>query len=138
MFEHTLRVRFQDCDPAGIAFFGKLFEYCHEAFEDFLRSRGAPLDELLRSGLAAPIVHVDADFKKPLRHGDLVRVRIALGKLSARSFRLEYELLNDSGTLLARVALVHAGMAPGGGGAELAGALRAALEALPPAPARVA
>ena len=35
-FEHRLIVRFYEVDRAGIAFFGRIFEYCHAAYEGLL------------------------------------------------------------------------------------------------------
>jgi acyl-CoA thioesterase FadM len=136
IFEHRLRVLFQHCDPAGIAFFGRLFEYSHEAFEELLRARGTPLDEVIRSGAGAPLVHAEADFFRPLRHGMLVRVQLYRGKLSERSLRLDALLCDEAGALCARVAQVHAGLdLRSGRGAPLPRALAEALESLDPTPA---
>src|SRR5438067_10122009 len=79
-YEHRLRVRFHDTDPAGIVFFANIFVYCHEAFEEMLRALGLPLDELIRSKeQILPLGHAEADFKKPFRHGALVAVRVVVG-----------------------------------------------------------
>jgi acyl-CoA thioesterase FadM len=59
-------------------------------------------------------------------------VRPTLARLSRRSFRIEYDLLDEQGTHLARVALVHAGMDTATGqGADVSDALCSALVALP-------
>lgn len=106
-FEHLRRVRFQDCDPAGIVFFGHVFAICHEAYEELLRAGGLPLEQTLPGPVIYPLGHAEADYKAPLRHGMLVRVRVAVGKLSERSFRLEYTLSDEQGAPLATVATVH-------------------------------
>lgn len=134
-FEHRLRVLFQHCDPAGIVFFGRLFDYAHEAFEELLRSRGTPLDEIIRAGTGAPLVHAEADFERPLRHGTLVRVQLFRGKLSERSFRLDARILDEAGGICARVAHVHAGAdLRAGRGAPLPRALAEAIASLEPTP----
>lgn len=134
-FEHRLRVLFPHCDPAGIVFFGRLFDYAHEAFEELLRSRGTPLDGVIRAGTGAPLVHAEADFSRPLRHGMLVRVQLFRGKLSERSFRLDARLLDEAGALCARVAHVHAGAdLSAGRGAPLPPALASAIASLEPTP----
>src|SRR5207244_8910120 len=46
-FEHQLRVRFQHTDPAGIVFFTNILVYCHEAYEEFLRAGGMPLEDFI-------------------------------------------------------------------------------------------
>ncbi|MFL5246800.1 MAG: acyl-CoA thioesterase [Myxococcales bacterium] len=129
-FEHRLRVRFHDTDPAGIVFFANIFVYCHDAFEEMLRAVGLPLDELIRSReQILPLGHAEADFKKPFRHGKLVDVRIVVGKLSDRSMRLDYELRDDAGDLLATCSTVHVAVDPATGrSTALSPRLREALE----------
>jgi len=129
-YEHRLRVRFHDTDPAGIVFFANIFVYCHEAFEEMLRALGLPLDELIRSKeQILPLGHAEADFKKPFRHGALVAVRVVVGKLSERSIRLDYELRNETGELLATSSMVHIAVDPATGRSTgLSPRLRAALE----------
>jgi len=37
-FHTTIPVRFQDVDSAGVLFFGRIFDYCHHAYEDLIHS----------------------------------------------------------------------------------------------------
>ncbi|TMA29893.1 MAG: acyl-CoA thioesterase [Deltaproteobacteria bacterium] len=108
-FEHRLRVRFQHTDPAGIVFFANIFVYCHEAFEEFLRAGGLPLEEFLsgKRKQVLPLGHAEADFKRPFRYGTLVTVRVSVGRVGERSFRLEYELSDEAGEQLATAATAH-------------------------------
>ncbi|MDP6943925.1 MAG: polyprenyl synthetase family protein [Myxococcota bacterium] len=43
-FEHRLTVRFYEVDRAGIAFFGRVFEYCHAAYEALQLERRGRFD----------------------------------------------------------------------------------------------
>ena len=108
VFEHRLRIRFQHTDPAGIVFFANLLVYCHEAYEELLRSAGFPLEALIQKReYSLPLGHAEVTFKRPVRHGQLVAVRVMVGKLSERSFRLDYELFDEGGELLATAATAH-------------------------------
>jgi 1,4-dihydroxy-2-naphthoyl-CoA hydrolase len=129
-YEHRLRVRFHDTDPAGIVFFANIFVYCHDAFEEMLRAVGMPLDELIRAKeQILPLGHAEADFKKPFRHGVVVTVRVVVGKLSERSFRIDYELRDEASELLATCSTVHIAVDPATGRSTgLSPRLRAALE----------
>jgi 1,4-dihydroxy-2-naphthoyl-CoA hydrolase len=129
-YEHRLRVRFHDTDPAGIVFFANIFVYCHDAFEEMLRAVGMPLDELIRAKeQILPLGHAEADFKKPFRHGVVVTVRVVVGKLSERSIRIDYELRDEASELLATCSTVHIAVDPATGRATgLSPRLRAALE----------
>jgi YbgC/YbaW family acyl-CoA thioester hydrolase len=107
-FEHQLRVRFQHTDPAGIVFFANIFVYCHEAYEELLRAGGMPLHEFLGTRAESlPLGHAEATFKRPFRFGQQVTVRVSVGRVGERSFRLEYDLFDDAKEHLASAATVH-------------------------------
>jgi 1,4-dihydroxy-2-naphthoyl-CoA hydrolase len=115
-FEHSLRVRFQHTDPAGIVFFTNILVYCHEAYEELLRDGGMPLEDFLgKREQVLPLGHAEATFKRPFRVGQLVRNRVTVGRLGERSFRLEYDLFAEGGEHLATAATVHVSVDPASG-----------------------
>jgi len=128
-FEHKRRVRFQDTDPAGIVFFANIFVYCHEAFEELLRDVGLPLEAIIASReQVLPLAHAEADFKRPFRAGVLVTVRARVAAIGERSFRMEYEMVDEVGAHLATAATVHVAVDPATGrSAALSQRVRAAL-----------
>ena len=129
-FEHRLRVRFQHTDPAGIVFFANILVYCHEAYEEFLRAGGIPLEEFIgKREQTLPIGHAEATFKRPFRAGQLVTVRVTVGRVGDRSFRLEYGLFGEEQEHLATAATVHVSVDPASGrSTAIAPQLRALLE----------
>ena len=129
-FEHRLRVRFQHTDPAGIVFFANILVYCHEAYEEFLRQAGIPLEEFMgKLHQALPIGHAEATFKRPFRAGQLVKVGVSVGRLGDRSFRLEYDLFGENDEHLATAATVHVSVDPATGRSTgIAAELRELLE----------
>jgi YbgC/YbaW family acyl-CoA thioester hydrolase len=129
-FEHKMRVRFQDTDPAGIVFFANIFVYCHEAFEEMLRSFGLPLEEIIGSReQTLPLGHAEADFKRPFRAGVMVTIRVAVARIGDRSFTLEYQMYDEPGHLLATAQTVHVAVDPRTGHSmPVAPRLRTALE----------
>jgi 1,4-dihydroxy-2-naphthoyl-CoA hydrolase len=116
-FEHRLRARFQHTDPAGIVFFSNILVYCHEAYEELMRAGGMPLEEFVnKREQVLPIAHAEATFKRPFRAGQLVRVRVSVGRLGDKSFRLEYDLFGESDDdHLASAATVHVSVDPATG-----------------------
>jgi 1,4-dihydroxy-2-naphthoyl-CoA hydrolase len=112
-FEHSLRVRFQHTDPAGIVFFSNVLVFCHEAYEELLRAGGMPLDQIVAEGQQVlPLGHAEVTFKRPMRFGQLVRIRVVVGRVGERSFRLEYDLYGEGGEHLATAATVHVSVNP--------------------------
>ena len=112
-FEHKLRVRFQHTDPAGIVFFANILVYCHEAYEEFLRNGGIPLEEFLgKREQTLPLGHAEATFKRPFRAGQLVTIKLTVGRVGERSFRIEYDLFGEHEEHLATAATVHVSVDP--------------------------
>ena len=74
---HRFEVLFQHVDAAGIVFFGRMFEYFHDAYVATLADAGHPLpDVLAEKRWLAPLVHAEADYLSPLRFGDTVDARV--------------------------------------------------------------
>ena len=108
-FIRKLRVRFEDVDYAQVVYFPNLFGYCHNVFEDFFEHEvGALYSVMLRDRkVAFPSVHAEADFKRPLRFGDLIRVEMDTLNVGESSIRSRYRMFLDTAAeLLAEVQIV--------------------------------
>ncbi len=92
-FRSRLKVRFADIDRAGIVYYPRFFDFWHRAFEDFFGEEvGIPYYRLIdEQRIGFPIVHVEADFRIPLQHGDLVTIRMATARLGERSIAMRYQ-----------------------------------------------
>jgi 4-hydroxybenzoyl-CoA thioesterase len=97
-FVHRHRVRFDEIDAAGIVYFARFFTWCHDAMEAML----APLDGgytalVTTRRLGLPAVHVEADYRAPLRFGDEVLVEAAVERLGTSSVALRFEIRRSPG-----------------------------------------
>jgi 4-hydroxybenzoyl-CoA thioesterase len=90
---HPIDVRFGDCDPAGVVYFPRFFDWFHQAMESwFDQALNLPYSEVLeRYGF--PAVHTEADFIKPSRMGERIQIQLRVGRIGASSFRLDYEVV---------------------------------------------
>ncbi len=112
-FSTRIRVRFGDCDPAGLVYYPVIFHYCHVAMEEFFAARcGTPYDRLMRDErLGFPTVNVRAEFFAPLVYGDEAEVEVAVARVGQSSVTFVYEVKRASDrTLCARSTQVHAAM----------------------------
>ena len=93
-FEWSRLVEFYETDLAGISHFSNFYRWMEAAEHDFLRERGIALHE---GGIGWPRVNAHADFKKPVKFGDLIRVRVSIAEIRTRSVRYAFEfLVNES------------------------------------------
>lgn len=86
------KVRFGHVDPAGIAYFPRIFDYVHEAFEELWDVHvGVRYYELIgRERIGFPLVNSAVDFTHPLRFGDRPKVSITCFHLGRSSLGLRY------------------------------------------------
>lgn len=134
VFRHAVRARFGTCDPVGIVYFPRYFDWFHQAMEAwFDEALGTPYHELLtHHGL--PAVHTEADYRAPVRFGEAVHVELRVGHLGRTSLRLDYRVVGPDHRVRAtgHTVVVHMGTDPAASDhmrpAALPAALRAAIQ----------
>ncbi|MFO1270458.1 MAG: thioesterase family protein [Rubrivivax sp.] len=93
VFVRERRIRFSDCDPAGIVFYPQYFVMFNGLVEDWVNEGlGLSYHGLVaerRVGL--PTVHLDADFKAVSPLGDLVALQLSVEKLGRTSLTLQVQ-----------------------------------------------
>lgn len=93
-FEWSRMVEFYETDLAGLVHFSNFYRWMESAEHAFLRERGIALHE---GKIGWPRVQAGADFRKPVRFGDLVRVRVAVKEVRKRSVCYVFEVrVNES------------------------------------------
>src|SRR4051794_28189504 len=98
-------VRWGDCDPAGIAFYPRFFEWMDQASHVLARAMGVTRDDVLPPSLLGfPLVSARADFLAPARLDDQIEVRAWVTEVGRTSLGLRHEVvrLGDDELLLAR------------------------------------
>ena len=114
-FVHHRTVRLADTDAAGVVFFARTLAICHEAYEESLAVAGIDLNSLLgATGIVVPISRSEADYKRPLRPGDKLRITVAPSALSDNSFTIRFEIFKTGPVekLAATVRTEHVCTAP--------------------------
>ena len=107
MFQFKRRINFFDCDPAGILFYGRIYEICHEAYEAMIESFNLRESYWTNENFIVPIIHSEAKYRKPLRAGETVEIEITVTILKESSFELTYLFKNRKGEITNNVRTVH-------------------------------
>jgi YbgC/YbaW family acyl-CoA thioester hydrolase len=93
-FVEPRSIRFQEIDAAGIIFYPRVLEMFHDAYAAFLTFAGAPLRDVMNTdSWLAPVRHAEADYFKPLRFGDEVRVEICRAYVAETEATLGYRIV---------------------------------------------
>ena len=112
LFTTTRRVRFADCDAAGIVFFPRYFEMLNGVVEDwFAGPLEASFRELhLNRGVSVPTAAVEARFIAPSRLEDDLSFALTVTKLGGASCGLRHRITSgDQLRFEATQTIVHVG-----------------------------
>jgi 4-hydroxybenzoyl-CoA thioesterase len=89
-FSRARRIRFSDCDPAGIVFYPQYFVMFNDLLDEWFDSiwpRGF-VDYVVRCRFGVPTVRLEADFKSVSRMGDDVILTLNAARIGEHSFEL--------------------------------------------------
>jgi len=107
-FERQVQIYFDDCDPAGIVLFANYFKIAHRLIEDFIRSKNIEWSEWFHAkNHGVPLVHAEADYKRPLIQGHTYKGLVKIAILSDSSVTFSTELLTQEGQLCTQIQTVH-------------------------------
>ena len=112
VFSVERRVRFADCDAAGIVFFPRYFEMLNGVVEDwFAGPLGLPFAELhLRRHASVPTAAIEARFVAPSRLEDILTFTLAVTRLGGASCTLRHRIASgDELRFEATQTIVHVG-----------------------------
>jgi 4-hydroxybenzoyl-CoA thioesterase len=112
-FSTHIKVRFGDCDPAGLVYYPVIFHYCHVAMEEFFAERcGIAYHKLMTDErIGFPTVNTQAEFFVPLVYGDEVDVEVSVSRVGQSSATFEYSIRRaQDGVLCARSTNIHVSM----------------------------
>ena len=106
------KVRFGDCDSAGVIHFHNLLKWSHEAWEESIEIYGIPYQEIFpdfslrKSKTIFPIVNCEAKFIAPIKFGDLLKVKVLPHKINNHSFQVNSFFIKN-GDKVAEGKIIH-------------------------------
>jgi 4-hydroxybenzoyl-CoA thioesterase len=89
-----IHVEWGDCDPAGIVYFPRYFEYFDACTNALFESAGLPKPDLLRTyGIVGiPLVEAHARYIAPSSFGDTLLVETRITEWKSSSFSVQHKL----------------------------------------------
>lgn len=92
-----LLVEWGDCDPAGIVFYPRYFEWFDACTAALFALAGYPKQELIRSfGIAIPMVDTRSRFLIPSRFGDELTVETTITRFGRSSFDVQHRMVKGA------------------------------------------
>ncbi len=105
------KVKFGDCDSAEVIHFHNLFRWAHEYWEESLDLYGISYQEIFpnnssQKGFMIPIVSSEGKFFSPIRHGDILEIRLLPKILNNHLFQVITSFFNKN-IKMAETKIIH-------------------------------
>ena len=105
------KVKFGDCDSAGVIHFHNLFRWAHESWEESMEIYGIILKEIFPSNKndtkkIFPIINCEANFLSPIELGDKLKIHILPKKINNHLFEVNISFCKDK-QIVANTKLIH-------------------------------
>lgn len=106
-------VRFQEVDAAALIFYGRVYDYFHDVYVEWLALHGVLLHELVKSReWVAPIRRAEAEYVSPMRFGDAITVAVVRAGFDRGDLHVGYRIEDSAGRPTAIGHTVHAVIDP--------------------------
>ena len=112
------KVRFGDCDSAGVIHFHNLMRWAHESWEESLENYGIEVNDIFprpsvseNNKVILPIIHCEAKFLNPIKLNDLLTIKLMPRKINNFIFKVDYYFFKED-YKTATASLVHCSISP--------------------------
>lgn len=107
-YTHEFTIRIHDVDAAGIVFFAQYLVFWHDAYEAFLADIGHSIHATIAAGeYIIPIKRCEADYHRPMRHGETIRAHLRLAELRGSSFVVTADFVGTDDVRRATITTRH-------------------------------
>ena len=95
-----IRVYYEDTDAAGIVYYANYLRFIERGRTELLRTLGHDQNALMKEGIAFAVRSVSAEFLKPAKLDDLLRVETEVASLGRAQLTFVQRILRDTELLL--------------------------------------
>jgi acyl-CoA thioester hydrolase len=126
-FRHSLRVRYNECDPQNVVFNANYLTYFDLTMSELWRELGG-YQEMVDAGVDMVVAEARVRYLAPLRFDDEFEVQATIARLGDTSMQTEIVIVSD-GRTVAEGDLRHVFIESGGGSkAPIPAPIRSGLE----------
>jgi len=96
-----IRVRYGETDQMGVVYHANYASYFEVGRTEWLREYGITYKSMEETGVMLPVISLEIKYKNSARYDDLLTIKTSIKKLPSARIEFDYELVNESGDLLA-------------------------------------
>ena len=105
--ETKIRVRYADTDKMRIVYYANYLIYFEVGRTEFIREYYKSNSEIEHDGFVLPVLSASLNYKNSATYDDLLTVKTTLNKFTRLRLFFDYEVYNESGTLLCTGSTEH-------------------------------
>ncbi|HEX2493478.1 MAG TPA: tol-pal system-associated acyl-CoA thioesterase [Steroidobacter sp.] len=95
-FVWPVRVYHEDTDGQGVVYYANYLKFMERARTEWLRAMGVEQTALLQEhGLIFAVVHIEANYRRPARYGELLQTTCAVEDAARASLTFKQEIFRD-------------------------------------------
>jgi len=95
-----IRIAYADTDPMGFVYYGNYPTFYERGRTELIRSVGMSYRQMEDMGIMMPVRSLSAEYIKPARYDDLIRIRTIVSELPTARMNFNYEIFNEENELL--------------------------------------
>jgi len=102
MKTHHLKIKiyYEDTDAGGVVYYANYLKYLERARTEFLSEKGIDVSQYHHKGFIFVVVHVDINYKRPARLGDIIDVTTDILEMTNATITLKHQVLKDNTLLI--------------------------------------
>lgn len=100
LFNHQLRVRYQETDQMGVVYHANYLNWLEIARTEWIRQLGISYSELEGKGLLLPVTDVQIKYIQPARYDDIIDIQLRIVDSSYLRVSFEYHVYRSTDKLL--------------------------------------
>ncbi|MCX5667321.1 MAG: thioesterase family protein [Candidatus Omnitrophica bacterium] len=127
-----VRIYYHDTDCGGVVYYANYLKYLEEARSEYFEERGLIIKDMLRDGIGFVVARQEIDYKLPSFYGDILEVKTRVTDASLTRVNFEYDIVKDSGQLVASAKTVIVFVDASAGSASTLSSCRRVDKALKP------
>ncbi len=101
------KIQFHHCDPAGIMFYSRIFDFCHTAYEELINQIELEEDYWQNEKFVVPIINTDAQYLVPISYDEEITIELTVSSIRNSGFELSYKCVNEESETCVLVKTVH-------------------------------
>lgn len=111
-FTFHYRVYYEDTDAGGVVYYANYLKFTERARTDMLREIGIDQSKLLEQDLAFVVRKVEADYIRPARLDDMLKVTVEVQEIRKASMVIVQSIYNEEHTKLFEMTSLIASICP--------------------------